>query len=200
MARSHFDAAYFDRYYHRRATRVHGPREIARLARGVTELCAWFAGGEAIASVLDVGAGAGLWRDWFGRHKPGIRYRSVDASAYACRRYGHLRRDIARWRTRERYDLVVCHGVLHYLDDAACEAAIDNLGAMTRGFLYLEAPTADDLVRVVDAEVTDLEVHRRSGRWYRERLGRHYVALGCGLFYARSGRLRFYELERCDGD
>ena len=40
-AASPFGPEYFDRYYESKATRVHGRREIARLARGVTGMIAW---------------------------------------------------------------------------------------------------------------------------------------------------------------
>ncbi len=147
--------------------------------------------------MLDVGSGPGLWRDWFRRHRPSTFYRSVDISSYACKVYGHERRDISRWRTRDRYDLVICHGVLHYLDDVRCEAAIENLAAMAGGFLYVEIPTAHDLRHLLDSAQTDRDVYARSAEWYRKRLRQHFVLLGCGLLYSRKGRLRFYDLERC---
>jgi hypothetical protein len=189
-----FGEAYFDRFYETRRTRVHGAREVGHLARGVTELIAWLRG--PLGNVLDVGAGPGLWRDWFKKHKPAVRYVSTDFSAYACKRYGHQRRDIATWRSKERFDLVVCQGVLPYLPDAAAASAIDNLGAMTRGFLYLEAITKGDLGEVCDLEMTDVAVHPREGAWYRKRLAAHFVQVGAGLYYAKRGPLRFYELER----
>ncbi len=198
MRTSTFDGAYFDRFYESKTTRVHGKREVARLARGVCGMVAWL-GGE-IRSVLDVGAGAGLWRDWFRRHRPGVRYVSTDVSAYACRRYGHVHRDVSRWRAAERFDLVVCQGVLPYLNDDDAARAIQNLGAMCGGFLYLEAITARDLREVCDLDMTDVAVFPREGAWYRERLGAHFVQLGCGLFYSRSGKLRFYELETPEGE
>lgn len=188
-----FDRAYFDRFYEARASRVHGAREIARLARGIVGTVEWL-GGE-LATVLDVGAGPGLMRDWFRRHKPKVRYRSTDVSAYACERYGHELRDISGWRARERFDLIVCQGVLPYLDDAACARAIENLGAMAGGFLYLEAITARDLADVCDRDLTDVAVHARDGKWYRHALRAHFRQVGAGLYYARKGPLRFYELE-----
>lgn len=187
-----FDEAYYRRHYHGRA-RVHSARQIARLAEGVTGLAEWL--GVEIVRVLDVGAGPGLWRDWFRRHRPAVRYRSTDVSPYACQRYGHERRDVSRWRSRERHDLVVCQGVLQYLDDAAAARAIDNLAAMCRGLLYLEAITARDLAEVVDREATDLAVHGRPGAWYRRRLERGFVQVGAGLWAARRAGLALYELE-----
>src|SRR6185369_15896328 len=188
------DAAFYDRYYESAETRVHGKREIARLCRGVTGFVEWF-GGE-LRSVLDVGAGAGLWRDWFAVHRKDARYLSTDVSEHACRRYGHQRRDIARWRGRARFDLVICHGVLPYLDDDDAERAIDNMAAMCRGFLYLEAVTARDLRERCDPAHTDPTMRGRTAAWYRTRLRRHFTALGCGLHYVRGGPLGFYDLER----
>ncbi len=187
-----FDEAYYRRHYAGRA-RVHSAREIARLAEGVTGLCAWL--GVELESVLDVGAGPGLWRDWFRRHRPAARYRSTDVSPYACARYGHERRDISRWRSRGRHDLIVCQGVLQYLDDAAAARAVENLGAMCRGLLYLEAITARDLAEVVDRETTDLAIHARSGAWYRRRLAPWFEQVGGGLWAARRAGLALYELE-----
>ena len=193
-----FDAAYFKRFYGSRATRVYGKEQVSHLARGVTEMIAWL-GGE-LRTVLDVGAGAGLWKQWFARHKPHVRYRSTDVSAYACERYGHEHRDLATWRptarARDKFDLVVCQGVLPYLDDRACKRAIATLGTVTRGFLYLEAITARDLDELCDRTKTDVTVHPRSGAFYRRELAKHFVTLGCGLHYSKSGPLGFYELEQ----
>lgn len=189
-----FDRAYFARFYESRATRVYGKEKIARLARGVTELIAWF-GGE-VETVLDVGAGTGLWRDWFAENAPSVRYRSTDVSAYACEKYGHEQRDIARWRARQKFDLVICQGVLPYLSDDDCAKAIENLTAMSAGFLYLEAITRRDLEEVCDRSRTDTTVKARTGAWYRKRLAQSFVPLGCGLHYAKTGALQYYELER----
>ncbi len=193
LERERFDREYFDRFYGSAKTRVHGAGEIAHLCAAVCELVAYFGG--RLESVLEVGAGPGLWRDWFRRHRPQVRYRSTDASEHACARYGHERRDISRWRARGRFDLVVCQGVLPYLDDAACAAAVANLAAMSRGFLYLEAPTGRDLREVCDVQ-SDFTMRGRSARFYRRLLAPHYLTLGCGLFYVRGGELAFYELER----
>jgi hypothetical protein len=190
-----FDAEYFSRFYESRRTRVYGKKQVAHLARAVCDWVAWFGGD--IRSVLDVGAGTGLWRDWFATHRPKVKYLSTDISAYACAKYGHEQRDIARWRARERFDLVVCQGVVPYLSDADCAAALANIAAMTRGFLYLEAITQRDIAEVCDKDRTDTNIRARTGAWYRRELGRSFVPVGCGLYYAKDGPLQFYELERC---
>jgi len=189
-----FDAAYFQRFYESRASRVYGKAQVSHLARAVTEMIAWF-GGE-IRDVLDVGAGTGLWRDWFRAHKPRARYVSTDVSAYACERYGHEQRDIAAWRGKDQFDLVVCQGVLPYLSDADCRRAIANIAAMARGFVYVEAITRRDLEELCDRERTDVTVRARPASFYRRALGHHFTALGCGLHYSKRGPLGFYELER----
>lgn len=194
MSQGRFDAAYFDRYYESKQTRVHGPEEIARLAGGVAGMVGWL-GGE-LRSVLDIGAGPGLWRDWFRRNRPEVRYVSTDVSPYACEKYGHEQRDIARWQSKEHFDLIVCQGVLQYLSDDDASEAIHNMGAMCAGFLYLEAITKRDLRENCDRAATDVDVHARTGAWYRERLKASFDQVGGGLWYITDGPLVFYELER----
>jgi hypothetical protein len=193
-AASRFDEAYYRRHYQDAKTRVHDGKKIAQLARGVTGLVAWYGG--RLDSALDVGAGAGLWRDWFAAHRPKVKYRSTEVSPYACEAFGHELRDISKWRARERFDLVICQGVLPYLADDAAAAAIDNIGAMARGFLYLEAITKRDFEEICDQSKTDGAVHLRKAAWYRARLEPHFVNVGCGLYYSKQGTLSFYELER----
>ena len=190
-APSRFDAAYFQRFYHAPG-RTHSPAEIGRLASGVAGIADWL--GVELRSVLDVGAGTGIWRTWFRRHRPAVRYRSIDVSPYACERYGHELRDIAGWRAKQRFDLVICHAVLQYLDDRAAARALANLGAMSRGLLYLEVVTRADLA-ILDQDKTDMQVHARTGRWYRDRLDPHFVQVGAGLWLSRRSPVRLWELE-----
>lgn len=188
-----FDRAYFDRFYESRRTRVHGAAQIASLAKGITGLLEWW--GAPLTSVLDVGAGPGILRDWFRAHRRNVRYVSTDVSAYACERYGHEHRDITAWRSPKRFDLVFCQGVLPYIDDAGAARAIENLAAMCRGFLYLEAITRRDLDEVCDRDLTDVAVHERPASFYLRLLEPHFEAVGCGLYHRRGGPTRFYELE-----
>ena len=189
-----FDAGYFRRYYGSRRSRVYGEEQVDHLARGVTGYIRWFGG--AIERVLDVGAGTGLWGAWFRAHMPRVGYRSIDISEHACATYGHERKDIASWRGRQKHDLVLCQGVLPYLDDDACARALGNMAAMCRGFLYLEAVTSRDLREVVDRSRTDVSVRARPATFYRRLLGRRFESLGCGLYHAKGGDKVFYDLER----
>jgi hypothetical protein len=193
MPKETFDATYYGRFYETARTRVHGPDEIGRLCTGIVGLIEWWS--HPLGTVLDVGAGTGLWRDWFARHRPKTRYRSTEFSKYACERYGHEQRDISKWRGKESFDLVVCQGVLPYLDDDACARAIENVAAMAAGFLYLEAITRRDMRDVIDDAKTDVKVHGRPGTWYRKRLREHFVEVGAGLWCKRDAGVLFYELE-----
>jgi trans-aconitate methyltransferase len=192
VPRRDFDAAYYRRFYS--SSPVHSRAAVADLATGVHHLCAWW--GIRIRSVLDVGAGPGYWRDWYRERHPNVPVHSVDVSEYACERFGHEKRDISEWRPSRPSDLVICHGVLHYLDADSASRAIENLAAAARHALYLEAPTTDDLRHVVDRDATDLEVHARSGQWYRTRLTKHFMQAGAGLWLVRDSGVALYELER----
>jgi hypothetical protein len=189
-----FDAAYYDRFYESKKTRVQGPKEVAKLATAVVQVVELVHG--PIHSVLDVGAGPGLWRDWFAKERPHTAYRSTDVSAYACTRYGHEKRDIAKWRAKKTFDFVVCQGVLPYLDDAKAAAAIDNLAAMTGAVLYLEAVTKRDLATVCDEGATDRAQIGRPASFYKKSLAPHFLQLGLGLWVKRGADIVLYELER----
>jgi hypothetical protein len=187
-----FDAAYYRRYYGRRP--IHDRRRIAQLGAGVVSLAAWWR--IPIRSVLDVGAGKAYWRDWLTVAHPNTRYHGIDASEYACRRYGHERADIASWRPRCKYDLVVCQSVLQYLDDSSAARAIDTLAVACRGLLVFEAPTVADRDTVIDPLGSDLGVYWRTGGWYRKRLTAGFTEIGGGMWLSRSCAAVFFELER----
>ncbi len=188
-----FDAGYYARFYGDARTRVQGPREVARLCRGIVETARWWS--IPIASVVEVGAGTGLARDWFAGKKPEVRYVSTDVSPFACKAYGHRRLDISSARVRGRFDLVICQGVLPYLTGPAAASALDHLGAMASGLLYLECQTDRDIADVVDATVSDIALRGRPARFYVDRLEKHFVMLGGGLWIARRARVPLYELE-----
>jgi hypothetical protein len=188
-----FDEAYYRRYYGSPRTRIHGEKQVAHLGAALSGMVRWYGG--PLRTVLEVGAGVGLLRDWFAAHHPRVKYVSTDHSPYAAARFGHEQRDISRWREERRFDLVVCQGVLPYLSDRQALSAMNNLAAMTAGFLYVEAITRRDYATVADRARTDPTMRLRDAGFYQRRLRRHFRALGGGLFYAKDGPLEFWELE-----
>lgn len=190
---SRFDATYYRRFYLDPRTRVYDRRRHAKLVAGVVNLVEWF--GVTLESALDVGAGLGWWGQWLARHRPQVEVVSTELEPEVCEAHGHLQADLATFRLPRRFDLVVCQGVLPYLDDAQAEAAIGNLAAMCGGVLYLEAITREDVSDSVDVTRTDLSVHARTAAWYRKRLRPHFREVGGGLYAAREAGLPFYALE-----
>jgi hypothetical protein len=187
-----FDDTYFDRYYGKRPVRT--TNEVVHLAAAVHDLVAWWGG--KVRSVLEVGAGPGDWSNWYRATHPEVRVLSTDVSEHACSRYGHERRDIAEWTPRRPFDLVVCMDVLQYLDDRRAVRALNNLAAATRTCLYFDALTVFDARHTVDRSATDLDAHLRGGDWYRDRLSRHFVQAGAGLWVRRTSDIVLHELER----
>ncbi|MDO8388894.1 MAG: class I SAM-dependent methyltransferase [Actinomycetota bacterium] len=185
-----FDHDYYHRYYG--PAGVHAPEQVGHLATAVHAMAAWW--GVEIHSMLDVGAGLGMWRDWYRRHHPAVHTLSIDISEHACRTWGHEQRDITTWRPERSYDLVVCHSVLQYVADEGVATAVEHLADATECVLYLEAPTTADLAHVVDPQRTDMEVHHRSGEWYRALLGQWFQQVGAGLWVKR-GTVPMFELE-----
>jgi hypothetical protein len=43
---------------------------------------------------------------------------------------------------------------------------------------------------------TDLDIHSRTGDWYRNRMSKYFVQAGAGLWVAKSSEAVLYELER----
>ena len=66
---SRFDQHYYQRFYGG-TDGVHDPEQVAHLAAAVHHLCEWW--GVSPTSVLDVGAGMGMWRDWYRLTHPGV--------------------------------------------------------------------------------------------------------------------------------
>ncbi len=193
-----FDAEYYRRFYLSPQTRIYDQERHATLVAATVHFCDWL--GVHIRSVLDVGAGVGWWGQWFAEHRPDVRVVSTEFEAETCKTYGHVQADISKWRLDEQFDLVVCQGVLPYLEAADCKKAIANLGAMARGMMYLEAITKADTAGSVDPSLTDMRIHRRPGSWYRKALKPHFQQVGAGLWSKRGAGVIFYELEAAERD
>lgn len=189
-----FDEDYFRRHYEDRRTRVTTPEKTSELVRAVVGLARYW--DVPLDTALDLGAGVGHWKRALARHAPKLAYRGVDVSPYACAKYGHEQADISRFVVPQRFDLVICQGVLQYLDDDAAARALKHICAMTHGLLYLEALTKRDVEEVVDLGRTDTAVHVRPGTFYRRALARHFVTVGAGLFAATHSGPLLFELEQ----
>jgi SAM-dependent methyltransferase len=114
MGRFAFDEAYFDRFYRDPRTRVASPRDTLRLARFVCNYLKFLE--QPVGRVIDLGCGIGSWRQAIHRHFPRATYTGVEVSSYLCRAYGWLPGSVVDFAAGEPFDLVICQGVLQYLD------------------------------------------------------------------------------------
>lgn len=188
-----FDAAYYARFYENPETQIYSAQDHDPLARYVFAFADW--NQLPINRVLDIGAGVGLWKSWIERNRPGTDYDGTEVSAVMCAQHGYRHCDITKWRSRKRYDLILCQGVLQYIPDAGLSAALDNIAAMARGLVFIEALTREDVRLRADLEKTDTDVYIREGSAYRRQLRRHFVAIGGGLFWPKTMNLPFWELD-----
>jgi SAM-dependent methyltransferase len=145
-----YDKAYFDKWYRHPRHRVKSPAELARQVAFVAGT-AEFVLGRPLQSVLDVGCGEGQWRAALRRHRPRLVYHGVDPSAYAVQRYGTRRglllggiEELDSLPLRPQYDLVVCCGMLNYLDAPSLARGIAQVARRTGAMAYLELFTSDD--------------------------------------------------------
>jgi SAM-dependent methyltransferase len=188
-----FDADYYRRFYLDPATAVSDLAQVRRLCAFVLAYLDFLQ--LPVRNALDLGCGVGHWQKALREHRPRLRYTGVEFSDFLCRQYGWTKGSAADYRPRATVDLVVCQGVLQYLDDRQAARAIANFSKCTHGALYLEALTRTDWRQNCDRSVTDGDVNLRSAEWYRRRLHRHFHALGGGLFVRRSAPVTLFELE-----
>ena len=121
-----FDEAYYHRFYENPKTRIYGAKEHANLAQYVFSFARW--NDIPVQSVLDIGAGIGLWKNWIAKNTKEVEYTGTEVSQVMCKKHGYQHRDIARWRDRRKYDLIICQGVLQYLSDPDVAPAVANIG------------------------------------------------------------------------
>lgn len=188
-----FDEAYYHRFYEDPKTRVTTPDEHAALAEFVFSFARY--NNIEVKSVLDIGAGVGHWKRWIEKSAKGVAYTGTEVSQAMCKKYGFAHRDIARWRDRKKHDLIVCQGVLQYLPDPDVAPAVANIAAMSKGLVYLEVTTRLDLRERCDQTRTDSDIHVRNGSYYRGILNKHFINIGCGLWWSKEREIPFFELE-----
>lgn len=193
-----FGADYYRRFYGDARTRVSDANAVRTLARFVGAYLGHL--DVPVRSILDVGCGVGHWQRAAAELWPRARYHGVEYSAHLCQRFGWTQGSLVDFDPRaalgrDEFDLIVCQGVLQYLDDRSAAKALANLGRWCGGALYLEALTQLDWRQNCDRERTDGDVHLRTGGWYRRRLARRFQACGGGVFTSRDAGVTLFELE-----
>ncbi|HUQ47831.1 MAG TPA: methyltransferase domain-containing protein [Gemmatimonadaceae bacterium] len=186
ILKTHFDTAYYRRYYEDRETAVVDADMKRNEVKFVIAFCNHI--GLKVKRFTDVGAGTGWWAEEFGR-----TYRSCevietfDASEAACDVYGH-KRVLVQNLTGPASDLVVCRDVLRYVPDKYIDRAIRRLERKCRGVLYLHAITSDD---DIDTDASDMAGIFRTAAFYRRLLkAAGFRDCGMGLFV--SARLKSF--------
>jgi SAM-dependent methyltransferase len=196
MPRRAFDAAFYRRFYLDPRTQVSSRAETVARARTVAALVEHL--DIPVRAILDAGCGLGWMRGPLLRAFPRATYTGIEVSRHVCERYGWTHASIASYRTRKRFDLVICDDVLQYLTDVEAARAIANLGRLCRGALFLQAPTREDWQRNADRSCSDEDIHLRPTAWYRQRLARRFRHAGFGLYVRRNLPALQWELARAE--
>jgi 2-polyprenyl-3-methyl-5-hydroxy-6-metoxy-1,4-benzoquinol methylase len=188
-----FDQAYYQRFYFNRRTAVTTRAEMRARARLINASLGYI--GMPVGSILDAGCGVGLLRTPLLQGHKRASYTGLEFSDYLCRRYGWRQGSIENFRTRQRFDLVICYDVLQYLSASQARRAIANLAKLCRGALYFGALTREDWRDNCDQERTHRIPGLRPGSWYRRELSSAFRPLGCGMWIKRDLPVTLWNLD-----
>jgi 2-polyprenyl-3-methyl-5-hydroxy-6-metoxy-1,4-benzoquinol methylase len=188
-----FDQAYYQRFYFNRRTAVTSRSEMRGRARLITSCVDYV--GLPVTKILDAGCGVGLLRTPLLQVLKRASYTGLEFSDYLCQRYGWRQGSIETFRTRERFELVICYDVLQYLSAAQARRAIGNLARLCRGALYFGALTTEDWRDNCDQSRTDRIPGLRPGRWYRRELAAAFRPIGCGMWIKRDLPVTLWNLD-----
>ncbi len=188
-----FDETYFNRYYFDAHTRIADRTYFDRLARFLGAYLAFL--DCPVERILDAGCGPGFLHRGLRRAFPDVPIDAIDVSEYLCGKYGWQCAAIEDFETKRRYDLVICHDVLQYLDRPAALTALKKFEKLTRGALYFSVLTREDWESNCDQGLTDGETYRRPSEWYRKNLAPKFANAGGGLYIKRDSNVVLYALE-----
>jgi len=195
-----YDQRYFDKWYRNPRFRVKSPQELARQVAFVVGAAEHILG-RGLRTVLDVGCGEGNWLAPLRRLRPNVHYTGVDSSEYVVSRFGQSRNirlgtidSLDHMRLRKEYDLILCVGMLNYLDPAQLRTGLAHVYELAYCVVYLELFTSADSGVFGDTRGTRL----RAPAWYRARI-REARFLSCGMHCYVPDRLRENTsvMERC---
>lgn len=145
-----YDLAYFEKWYRSEQHRVGTRAELTRKVAMVVHLAEYYLA-RPLRNVLDVGCGEAVWRAPLMKLRPKIDYRGLDSSEYAVARYGRSRNighasfgQLGELRFDQRFDLIVCSDVLHYVPAAELRRGLSGFGDLLEGLAFLEVFTSTD--------------------------------------------------------
>jgi len=193
VARTRFDAAYYRRFYEQPDTRVQSDRDLEKLGAFVASYLAYL--DQPVQRVLDLGCGTGGWQRVVRRHFGKATYTGVEVSTYLCKKHGWIQGSADTFESDEPFDLVICQGVLQYLDAKKARRAIRRLAKLSCGAVYLQILTREDWAQNVDQERTDGQVYLRRANWYRARLREVFTDCGGGVFLSERSPSVLFALE-----
>lgn len=181
---THYDRAYFNKWYRHPRHRVKSPTDIERQLRFVVAATEYLFE-RPVRKVLDVGAGEGNWSLALKKIRPGASYYGVDASEYAVQRFGKKRNirlgtfgQVGSLELPDDFDLVLCCGVLNYIAPRELATGLKALGGLCVGAAYFEVFTSAD-----DAAGDFTRAEARAPAWWRSLFRRNgWSALGMHLY------------------
>ncbi|MDQ6800127.1 MAG: class I SAM-dependent methyltransferase [Acidobacteriota bacterium] len=174
-----YDRAYFDRWYRGRA-RIGAEPEVRRKVAMAVAIAEFFLR-RTIRNVVDIGCGEAPWFVHLRELRPKVRYVGYDPGDYAVEQFGASRNvrcgafgEIGALHIRERFDLVVCADVMHYLQDDEIRRGLPAIVRLIRGAAFFEVLTREEEVMG-----DTVGLIRRPAAWYREVFtGNGLVAVG----------------------
>ncbi len=162
-----YDRGYFDKWYRNPRHAVNSRALLARKVALALAVAEYYLG-RPVQNVLDVGCGEGVWRAPLKKLRPQIDYLGLDSSEYAIGRYGKARNlrlatfgQLGELRFDQRFDLIVCSDVIHYVPSAELRRGLAGIVDMLDGVAFLELFTSTD--------APDGDKHAyiaRSPKWY----------------------------------